>query len=149
MPPWQALKKDIDSRLGAAASLATNSIQRTVGSVVYQGTYNTANWYGEVSALPLNVTSGSVGDPIWQASDHVPAWDMRKILSYNGSAGIVFEDGNLSATQTSLLEAGGLGTPPNSSTLSAATHPTCRQRRHPANTASHLRGHRAFRADLL
>ena len=35
------LKNDIDSRLGAAAALATNSIQRTVGSIIYQGTYNT------------------------------------------------------------------------------------------------------------
>ena len=105
-----ALKNDIDSRLGAAAALATNSIQQTVGSIIYQGTYNTSNWYGEVSALPLSVTTGAVGSAIWQASSLVPAWDARTILSYNGSGGIVFEAGNLSGTQTSQLTASGLGT---------------------------------------
>ena len=65
----EALGKDIDSRLGSAAALATNSIQRQVGSVIYQGTYNTANWYGDVSALPLDLTTGNVGAPLWQASD--------------------------------------------------------------------------------
>ena len=57
----EALGKDIDSRLGSAAALATNSIQRQVGSVIYQGTYNSANWWGEVSALPIDLTTGAVG----------------------------------------------------------------------------------------
>ena len=110
----EALKNDIDSRLGAAAALATNSIQLTVGSVVYQGTYNTSNWYGEVSALPLNVTTGYVGtaddDGGWRASDNVPDHGARTILSYTGSTGILFEVGNLTTTQQGLLTASGLGT---------------------------------------
>ena len=106
----EALKKDIDSRIGAAAALATNSIQKTVGSVIYQGIYNTSNWYGEVSAYPLSVTSGAIGSATWVASDHVPAWDARNILSFTGTAGIVFEDGNLTSTQKGLLTASGLGT---------------------------------------
>ena len=104
------LKNDIATRLGAAAALATNSVQLTVGSVLYQGTYNTSNWYGEVSALGLNVTTGVVGSAIWVASTNVPDWDDRTILSYTGSAGIAFEAGNLSSTQQSLLTASGLGT---------------------------------------
>jgi type IV pilus assembly protein PilY1 len=60
----EALGKDIDSRLGSAAALATNSIQRQVGSVIYQGTYNSANWWGEVSALPIDWITGAVGLPI-------------------------------------------------------------------------------------
>jgi type IV pilus assembly protein PilY1 len=106
----EALKKDIDSRIGSAAALATNSIQRTVGSTIYQGIYNTSNWYGELTAYPLDVTTGVIGSAKWVASDHIPAWDTRKILSYNGSAGIVFDDANLTTTQKSVLTAGGLGT---------------------------------------
>ena len=105
-----ALGKDIDSRLGSAAALATNSIQRQVGSVIYQGTYNTANWYGDVSALPLDLTTGNVGAPLWQASTSVPAWNVRHILSHDGTAGILFDAGNLSAAQVTQLEASGLGT---------------------------------------
>ena len=105
-----ALGNDIDSRLGSAAALATNSIQRQVGSVIYQGTYNTANWYGDVSALPLDLTTGNVGAPLWQASTSVPAWNARHILSHDGTAGILFDAGNLTAAQVTQLEASGLGT---------------------------------------
>ena len=105
-----ALGKDIESRMGASSAVATNSVQRTAGSMIYQGVYNTNNWYGEVRAMPLNVVTGVVGDPIWVASDHLPEWDSRNILSSNGSAGFVFEAGNLSASQVTLLEASGLGT---------------------------------------
>ncbi|MBR9985149.1 MAG: hypothetical protein KFF68_04505, partial [Desulfosarcina sp.] len=106
----EALGNDIDSRLGSAAALATNSIQRQVGSVIYQGTYNTANWYGDVSALPLDLTTGNVGSPLWQASDSVPAWNVRHILSHDGTAGILFDAGSLSTAQATQLEASGLGT---------------------------------------
>jgi type IV pilus assembly protein PilY1 len=100
-----SLSRDIESRLGASSALATNSIQLSVGSVIYQGTYNTANWYGEVTALPLNVSTGHVGTPIWQASSQMPQWDQRTILSYSDGAGIVFEEGFLSAGQKTALEA--------------------------------------------
>ncbi|MCU0599762.1 MAG: PilC/PilY family type IV pilus protein, partial [Desulfobacterales bacterium] len=97
------LKQDIESRLGSSASLATSSIQRLVGTMIYQGTYNTAGWFGEVNALEVNVETGAVSDPVWRASQHVPAWGSRKILSYNGSSGILFEFNNISEAQETLL----------------------------------------------
>ncbi len=105
----EALGNDIDSRLGSAAALATNSIQRQVGSVIYQGTYNTANWYGDVSALPLDLTTGNVGAPLWQASTSVPAWNVRHILSHDGTAGILFDAGSLTLSQEALLDPDGAG----------------------------------------
>ncbi|RJP87656.1 MAG: hypothetical protein C4518_11450 [Desulfobacteraceae bacterium] len=98
-----ALKQDIESRLGSAASLATSSIQRQVGTNIYQGIYNTAGWFGEVYAKPINVETGAVGEPVWTASNHVPAWNSRKIFSYDGSGGIVFAFNNISADQEDLL----------------------------------------------
>lgn len=97
------LKNDIISRLGAASSLATNSIQRTVGTVVYQGTYNTGGWFGEVRALPVNVQSGTLGSPLWLASEHVPEWNARTIISYDGTSSIIFNYNNLSSEQKTLL----------------------------------------------
>jgi type IV pilus assembly protein PilY1 len=105
----QRLQQDIESRLGSAAALATNAVQRTVGTVLYQGTYNTAGWFGEVKALKVDVGTGALGEEVWRASAHVPEWNSRKIFSYNGSSGIVFLGSNLTATQGDLLEAGGLG----------------------------------------
>ncbi len=104
----EALGNDIDSRLGSAAALATNSIQRQVGSLIYQGTYNSANWWGDVSALPIDLL-GNVGPPIWQASNLVPAWNLRNILSYDGTTGIVFDDANMTPAQMALLDPDGAG----------------------------------------
>ena len=102
----EALQSNIENRLGASAALATNSIQLSVGSVIYQGTYNTSSWFGEVSALSLEVMSGVVSEtPIWQASHELPDWDLRTILSYANGAGVVFAEGNLTAAQKGLLVA--------------------------------------------
>lgn len=99
-----ALQSNIENRLGASAALATNSIQLSVGSVIYQGTYNTSSWFGEVSALNLDVISGVVSEtPIWQASDELPDWGDRTILSYANGTGVVFEAGNLTTAQKDLL----------------------------------------------
>lgn len=102
------LKQDIQSRLGSSAALATNSIQRQVGTTIYQGTYNTSGWYGEVSALSVNVETGAVGTAIWKASEGVPTnWQDRKIFSYDGSNGILFETAKISSSQEALLENNG------------------------------------------
>lgn len=103
------LKQDIQSRLGSSSALATNSIQRQVGTVIYQGTYNTAGWFGEVAALSVNATSGSVGAAVWKASDpgNIPAWDTRNILSYDGANGIDFFANNITTAQEGLLENNG------------------------------------------
>lgn len=108
-----ALKQDIESRLGSSAALATNSIQRTVGTRVYQGTYNTAGWTGEIAALEVDQEDGSVDNtnPIWTANDNLPAWDEgRNIISFDGSASIDFFYSELSDSQKTLLanNAGGL-----------------------------------------
>ena len=141
-----ALSRDIESRLGASSALATNSIQLSVGSVIYQGTYNTANWYGEVTALPLNVSTGHVGSPLWQASSQMPKWDKRTILSYSDGVGIVFEDGNLSTAQKSALEAGApTGTPAadvvdfirGDTSKSVSNGGTLRNRSHPIGDIAH------------
>ena len=106
----QVLKESIEKRLGSGAGLASSSIQRTVGTRIFRGTYNTSNWYGEISALPVDAETGDVGSVEWLASDHVPTWSSRNILSFNGSSGIEFFKDNLSAAQVSTLEASGLGT---------------------------------------
>ena len=104
----EKLKEGIEKRLGSAAGLASTSIQRTVGTMIFQGTYNTSNWFGEISALPLDAQTGDVGGARWKASEHVPPWNARNIFSYNGS-GTVFGVG-LTTGQRSDLEDGGLGT---------------------------------------
>ena len=104
------LSNSIKYRLGSAASLATGSVQRTEGSVIYQGKYNSNDWSGELLAWNLNLGSGSVGSGKWPGGATIPAWDTRTILTSDGTSGYLFEVGNLSATQSGLLTASGLGT---------------------------------------
>jgi len=104
------LKHDIESRLGSSAALATNSIQRQVGTTIYQGTYNTSGWFGEVTALPLDLDGnvGTADDPGgWRASEHVPDWNSRNIITYNGTVGVPFTSENITTAQEALLSNNG------------------------------------------
>ncbi|MBA2880642.1 Tfp pilus tip-associated adhesin PilY1 [Desulfosalsimonas propionicica] len=89
------MMEDIESRLGSAASVATNSVQRTVGTTIYQGIYNTDNWHGDVMAKEVELESGSVGSTIWSASLELEevSWDSREIITYDGTSGVPFRYG--------------------------------------------------------
>ena len=104
------LQEDIENRLGSASGLSSSSIQRTEGTKIFQGTYNTGNWSGEISAYPLNAATGDVNSATWHAGTNMPDWDNRNILSYKEGSGIQFTVGNLSDTQKGQLEADAPGT---------------------------------------
>ena len=101
----EELRQDIQSRLGSAAALATNTIQRVEGSMIYQGTYHTDNWSGDLSAMPVNVNSGNIGDEIWSASAELEkvSFDDRVIVTSNGTTGAPFRWGSLTTEQQSML----------------------------------------------
>ncbi len=100
------LKQDILSRLGSAAALATNSIRRQIGSTIYQGTYNTDNWFGDVTALPVNVKTGDVGEALWSANHQLDLtpWHERTIFTFNGSSGVMFDYSQLTEGQRTALD---------------------------------------------
>ncbi len=99
------LKSQITSRLGSAAAAATNSIQMRSGTKIYQGTYYSDKWSGELVQYSVNTDTGAIGDVDWSASDKLdgnpdasPAisektYDQRVIFTYNGTAGIPFQSG--------------------------------------------------------
>lgn len=97
----ESLKNDIESRIGSAAALATNTIQRRAGSKIYQGMYNTDGWTGDVVQKSIDPGSGAIlssaDDPDrWSAAaqlDGTP-YDERVIITYDGSSGIAFTSGN-------------------------------------------------------
>lgn len=94
----------IAAREKSSAALATNSIQRQEGSVLYQGTYHSDGWWGEIEALKIN-SDGSVNkdDPKWKASEGIPAPGARTIISFDGSSSINFTYDELSPAQITLL----------------------------------------------
>ena len=104
------LSNSIKYRLGSAASLATGSVQRTEGSVIYQGKYNSNDWSGQLLAWNLDLGTGAVGSGKWGFGATIPSWDARTILTSDGTNGYSFEAANLKTNQTTQLTAGGLGT---------------------------------------
>jgi hypothetical protein len=93
----EALKNDIEARLGSAAAVATNSIQRQVGAKIYQGTYHTDNWFGDVLQKSIDVDTGDVSSAAdWSAADQLDGTDHanRVIYTFDGSSGIAFNDSN-------------------------------------------------------
>ncbi len=65
------IKADIDRRTGTAAAVTTNSVQRQVGTKIYQGMYNSETWWGDLIAMPMDVATGGVGIQQWSARDQL------------------------------------------------------------------------------
>lgn len=105
----QALKdilNDIEIRTGTATSISTNSVQRRIGTMLYQGTYHSGLWTGDLLAKPIDVDTGDVKSEIWSAGDALDSredWRTRNIYTYTGTAGTPFEYNQLSAGQQDLL----------------------------------------------
>lgn len=84
---------------GSSSSIATNSTRLANDSEIYQARFNSADWSGELIAYGLN-NDGSVGDPKWNAADHIPAPASRTIItSTPDGTGVSFEWANLSVEQ--------------------------------------------------
>ncbi len=101
----EELRQDIQSRLGSAAALATNTIQRVEGSMIYQGTYHTDNWSGDLSAMPVDLGTGNIGDEIWSASAELEkvSYDDRVIFTSKGTTGAPFRWESLTTGQQGML----------------------------------------------
>jgi len=106
----QALMENVMSRIGSGASISINGEELQAGSRVYQASYSTDNWTGDVKAYALNQSSGAVirDNSIWSASDELEslAPGNRIITTYNTatSAAIPFQYDQLSPAQQLQLD---------------------------------------------
>ena len=93
-----ALMDSILSRLGSAASVSINGdsyyTRISDGVIMFQSSYNTNDWTGDVKAYGLNSLTGLLDTTAkWSAADSLTAmnWENRNILTYNGDDGAVFD----------------------------------------------------------
>jgi Tfp pilus tip-associated adhesin PilY1 len=94
-----ALMDSILSRLGSASSVSINGdslySQISADTLMFQASYKTSDWSGDVKAYTVDIFSGEVlvSDPKWSAAESLAAtvWSSRNILSYNGSDGVDFD----------------------------------------------------------
>ncbi|MCB1919536.1 MAG: pilus assembly protein PilY [Candidatus Competibacteraceae bacterium] len=93
----------------SAASLATNSTKLDTGTSIFQATFNSSDWTGQLISYALDPTYGTVGAANWDTSSagKIPAAGSRTIYGMIGSAKVEFKWSALTAAQQTTLD--GLG----------------------------------------
>jgi type IV pilus assembly protein PilY1 len=121
---------DLSSKIGSSSSVAANSSRLGTGSVIYQAKFDSANWFGFISAFPLadsedvnvngkldsgedvngngKLDGGSIGNKIWNAAELIPAFTARKLHTFNptSQSGAAFICSELSKPQQTTLGIG-------------------------------------------
>jgi type IV pilus assembly protein PilY1 len=99
--------QDILSQTGAQGGVAVSTVNLQRGdSLAYFGTYNPAGWTGDLTANPIDPSTGNVSTTAsWSAGSVLLArnWSTRIIASHNGSAGVDFT----AATVGAIVNPGG------------------------------------------
>ncbi len=87
---------DIQRRTGTAAAVTTNSVQRQVGTMIYQGLYNSETWWGDLVAKSVDLASGAISGQVWSARDQLTARDYtsRKVFTSVAGSPMDFNAGN-------------------------------------------------------
>lgn len=98
----QEMVDNIISRSSSAASIATNSKKLDTSTAIYQASFDSGNWTGELEAFAVK-SDGTLGDSQWKASTKIPAEASRNIKTFNGSAGVDFAWSSISADQKALV----------------------------------------------
>lgn len=96
----QEVVNNIISRSSSAASIATNSKRLDSATNIYQASFDSGNWTGELEAFAVN-TDGTLGASQWKASTKIPV--SRNIKTFNGSTGVDFAWGSISSAQQTTL----------------------------------------------
>lgn len=94
-------------RSAAAGNVSANSTFITTDSAVFQATFNSANWSGDLSAFPV-AAAGVGATPLWRASTGLPAHDQRRLFTTNAAASpdtVAFNWAGLSTAQRNLFGA--------------------------------------------
>ncbi|WP_024334943.1 PilC/PilY family type IV pilus protein [Desulfotignum balticum] len=103
-----SVMQNIDSRIVSDASVSVNGEEIQAGTRIFQSSYSSDGWVGDVKAYAINQTSGEVirDTAVWSAADKLEDqnWNTgRNIVTYNGSSGTPFRYDSLSAHQKTLV----------------------------------------------
>lgn len=101
----ETLKRTLDNiieRSASAGNVTSNSTAINTDTKVFQSLFNSASWSGNLLAYTVS-TTGISATPSWQAADHVPAPDDRKIFTSIGGAAKEFKWSALSTTEQATL----------------------------------------------
>ncbi|MDY6950796.1 MAG: PilC/PilY family type IV pilus protein [Thermodesulfobacteriota bacterium] len=107
----EQVMQNIASRMASGASVTVNGEELGTNTVLYQSSYVSDGWIGDVTAYPVDPVSGEIlkeeNDLLWKASDELQDMtpDQRKIVVYDGtSEGAPFRFANLTDDQKTALD---------------------------------------------
>lgn len=95
---------DIAARMGTAAAVSATSQALRTGTLIFSGVFETSNWSGRLYAQRF-LSSGVIGETIWEASEHIPAAGDRNLFTWNdeNSSGTGFLWANLTTAQQTAI----------------------------------------------
>ena len=110
----QEVMQNVELRLKSSAQMAVSGDKLyqklTPDLLMFQNTYSSDGWTGDIKAYTVNPVTGAVDTSSyeWSAAEKLQSrtWDNRLIATYSGSAGKPFRFGDLIATQKNQLDAG-------------------------------------------
>ncbi|MGF1546148.1 MAG: pilus assembly protein [Thiotrichales bacterium] len=95
------------SKADTGTATAVNGLSTRTASMVFQATFDSSDWSGDLKALALN-TNGTLGDVLWRAGDKLAATtpSQRVVLTWNDhlKKGVPFTWGQLSDAQRLALK---------------------------------------------
>jgi type IV pilus assembly protein PilY1 len=101
---------DILRSLSSSSAAAASTGQFVQGkSQVVQARFRTSNWSGELVGFEI-LSNSEVGNILWNSSENVPAANDRNMRTLNalGNGGVPFTWSSLTASQKTMLSAGGV-----------------------------------------
>lgn len=96
----------ITERTGSFSNVAANSTSVDGGTRLYQASYVSGAWTGELAAYPVS-TSGVAAQPSWRASAGIPASGRRLFTADDTGTSAVAFPGGISDTRRALLARSG------------------------------------------
>lgn len=108
----------VTERTGSFSNISANSAALSTGSKLFQASYVSGVWTGEVAAYPVSST-GASSSPSWRASQGIPTTN-RKVLTSDGTQLLAFP-ASATTTQLAALErTGGVNSYPVTGAANAA-----------------------------
>lgn len=97
---FDLILQDIIARSRSTSSLSTASTRLTTESLVFEGSFDSNDWSGDLTARNLDATLE------WRASEQLPAPNARNIFTINnaGDSGIEFTASSLGSLSSILLD---------------------------------------------
>lgn len=93
---------------GSAASVAANSSYVTTNSLIYQASFDSTNWTGDLAAFRFQTGNIDVSNPVWRASTALSQMtpSQRNIYTYNSGQYSLNANDNSCTANTSAVTAG-------------------------------------------